>query len=230
MNEAEFDKFAEAYRATHERNIGLTGEDPEYFARYKIERIVARYPDLKAKVRRVLDFGVGIGNSLPFLAQAFPTAEIVGLDVSRASLGVAEHRFPGKAKLVHYDGGDIPLERESFDLIFSSCVFHHIDAAEHVELLGRLRGLLKPDGRMVLFEHNPINPVTRYIVATCPFDENAVLIPAAALRQRQRAAGFRKVDVAYTGFFPGALAALRGLEPLLAAIPVGAQYFTTARP
>ena len=82
---------------------------------------------------------------------------------------------------------------------------------------------------MVAFEHNPINPVTRYIVATCPFDENAILIPARSLVRRQREAGFSDVRVAYTGFFPGALRALRPLERFMTALPIGAQYYTVAR-
>jgi len=82
---------------------------------------------------------------------------------------------------------------------------------------------------MTIFEHNPVNPVSRYIVATCPFDENAVLIPAPELARRQRTAGFGRVEVAYTGFFPGPLKALRPLERLMTRIPVGAQYYTLAR-
>ena len=36
MDEAEFDKFAAEYRTMHAANIKLSGEDPEYFAEYKI--------------------------------------------------------------------------------------------------------------------------------------------------------------------------------------------------
>lgn len=229
MNEAEFDKFAEEYRDTHASNIGITGEGPEFFARQKIEILAKRCPGLRERDGvRILDFGTGIGNSLPFLREYFPKAEIVGLDVSRSSLSVAEHRFPGVAKLVHYSGGELPFEPGTFDVVFSACVFHHIDHDEHVGLFERLRGLLRPDGRMVIFEHNPVNPVTRYIVATCPFDENAVLIPAGELKHRQAKAGFKRIDVTYTGFFPSALAALRPLEPMLSWAPIGAQYYTLA--
>jgi len=229
LDAAEFDKFAEEYLATHAANIRISGEDPDYFARTKIEEVGRRWAGLKsAEPAAILDFGAGIGNALPFLAKRFPTAAITGLDVSEKSLAIAERRFPGVATLVRYDGGEIPLAPKSFDLIFSACVFHHIDAAEHARLFAHLKGLLKPGGLMVVFEHNPVNPVTRYIVATCPFDENAVLIPAAALKARQRQAGFDDVRVTYTGFFPGALKALRPLELLMGALPVGAQYYTLA--
>ena len=41
MDEVEFDKFADEYRDMHAANIKLSGEDPEYFAEYKIADIAA---------------------------------------------------------------------------------------------------------------------------------------------------------------------------------------------
>jgi SAM-dependent methyltransferase len=230
MDVAEFDKFADEYLAAHTQNLKISGEAPDYFARYKLDEIRRRWTrERLPEPRDVLDFGAGIGNSLPHLARVFPGARLTGLDVSERSLAVAAQRFPGLAELVRYEGGEPPLAEASFDLIFSACVFHHIEAAEHEALLARLRRLLRPGGVLAIFEHNPVNPVTRYIVATCPFDENAVLIPAETFVRRQRAAGFGAVQVAYTGFFPGPLAALRPLERWMSALPVGAQYYTLAR-
>ncbi|MBX3484343.1 trans-aconitate 2-methyltransferase [Phenylobacterium sp.] len=230
MKASEFDKFAEEYLATHKGNIAITGEDPEYFARYKIETVAARLKALGLPApKRVLDFGCGIGNSAPHLRAAFPDAGIVGLDVSEKSLAVARQRFPGVADFRRYEGGaDMPLE-PGFDLAFSACVFHHIEAAEHVALFAALKAQLAPGGVLAVFEHNPLNPVSRYIVATCPFDEDAVLIRAGEFARRQRRAGFGRVDVAYTGFFPGPLKALRPLERAMTWLPLGAQYYTLAR-
>jgi SAM-dependent methyltransferase len=230
MDTAEFDKFAEEYLADHADNIRISGETPDYFARYKIEEVRRRWARSGlAQPRTILDFGAGIGNSWPYLAEAFPDARIVGLDVSEKSLAIAERRFPGVATPTRYDGEEMPFPKHSFDLVFSACVFHHIPADQHVRLFSQLHDMLTPEGRMAIFEHNPINPVTRYIVATCPFDENAVLIPAGELKRRQAKAGFRKVDVTFTGFFPGPLAALRPLERYMAALPIGAQYYTFSR-
>ena len=230
MKVAEFDKFAEEYLATHKTNLAVTGESPDYFARYKIVEVARRLKQLGLAPKRVLDFGCGIGSSAPHLREAFPEAEITGVDVSEKSLAVARQRFPGAANFVAYDpSGAPPAPAGGYDLIFSACVFHHIEHAEHVGIFRKLRERLASGGVMTIFEHNPVNPVSRYIVATCPFDENAVLIPAGELAKRQRDAGFGKVDVAYTGFFPGPLKALRPLEPLMTKIPVGAQYCTLAR-
>ena len=230
MKVAEFDKFAEEYLATHQTNLAVTGESPDYFARYKIVEVARRLRAMKFRPERVLDFGCGIGNSAPHLREAFPEARITGVDVSEKSLAVAKARFPGAAEFLAYDPGSAPpAPAEGYDLIFSACVFHHIEAPEHLAIFKRLRERLAPGGVMAIFEHNPLNPVSRYIVATCPFDENAVLIPAGELARRHRQAGFGKVAVTYTGFFPGPLRALRPLEPLIAAVPFGAQYYTLAR-
>jgi SAM-dependent methyltransferase len=229
MDSAEFDKVADEYLAIHTRNIRLTGENPEYFARYKIKEVRRRWTlARKDEPRAILDFGAGVGASLSHLVEAFPDAEITALDVSRKSLAIAESRAGANTNFVLYEGGKIPLPQEKFDLVFSSCVFHHIDAGEHIGLLAQLRNLLRPGGWLVIFEHNPVNPVTRYIVATCAFDENAVLIPARRFRALEQAAGFSKVEVAYTGFFPGTLRFMRPLEPYLLALPIGAQYYTLA--
>lgn len=229
MKAAEFDRFADEYLAQHAENIRISGEDPEYFARYKVDALSAHWARLgRPAPEAILDFGCGIGASLPHLARAFPAARLVGLDVSAKSLAIAAHRFPGIAELVQAEDNAVPLSMASFDLVFSACVFHHIDHDDHVMLMTKLRQLLKPGGALFLYEHNPKNPVTRYIVATCPFDENAVLIPGAELRRRQLAAGFTKVQIAYTGFFPGSLRALRPLERFMTAVPFGAQYYTLA--
>jgi SAM-dependent methyltransferase len=229
VSAAEFDKFADDYRAIHQRNIALSGEKPDYFARYKID-IVRRLWTRGglAEPRVIMDFGCGVGNSLPHLADAFQADRLIGLDVSERSLALARAQFPGIADLVLHGDGPPPVPAGSVDLIFSSCVFHHIDAAEHVGLMRSLREALAPGGRLVIFEHNPLNPVTRHIVATCPFDEDAVLIGAGELRRRQRAAGFTQVSSAYCGVFPAALKALRPLEPALGALLIGAQYYTVA--
>lgn len=80
----------------------------------------------------------------------------------------------------------------------------------------------------MVFEHNPFNPVTRYIVGSCPFDANAVLISPWLMSSRLRQAGFEMIEVRFTGFFPRALACLRPMERWLGWAPMGAQYYAVA--
>ncbi len=230
MEAAEFDRFADEYEAVHARNLRLTGESPEYFARAKIEAVRRRWSaERRPEPGAILDFGSGIGASLPHLARAFPAAALTALDVSERSLAISAVRFPDLARRVLYDGrGELPLPAGGFDLIFTACVFHHIAPDDQPRLLAGLRRLLAPGGALAVFEHNPGNPATRHIVADCPFDENAVLIAPRVLKARLRQAGFGRIDIAFTGFFPHALAALRPLERWLAKAPFGAQYYAFA--
>jgi SAM-dependent methyltransferase len=232
MDEAEFDKFATEYRDLHAANIRLSGEAPEYFAEYKIIDIATELARLapRGSPPRVLDFGAGVGYSVPFFARHLPGTRVTCLDVSRKSLEVGEHRHREQAEFVHFDGAAIPYAAATFDVALASCVFHHIPHGEHVALLGEIRRVLKPDGLLFVFEHNPLNPLTRHAVDTCPFDENAVLIRAGAMRSRVRAAGFADASVKYRIFFPHSLRTLRPLEPGLAWLPLGAQYYVLARP
>jgi SAM-dependent methyltransferase len=226
---AEFDQVADEYLELHTKNLKISGESPEYFARYKIDEIRRIWSKRGwPEPRTILDFGAGIGNSAPHFRRNFPDADIVGTDVSELSLAIARQRFPGVARFELYDGLGPIAPEGSVDLAFSACVFHHIDGEEHVELLRRLRRTMTTGARLVIFEHNPINPVTQHIVATCPFDANAVLIGARTLRARMAEAGFARIETAFTGFFPGPLARLRPLEPLMKSLPVGAQYYVLA--
>ena len=75
-----------------------------------------------------------------------------------------------------YDGGNFPFADESFYLVFIAAVFHHVDFALHQALIKEITRALKKGGRLVLFEHNPLNPLTRYLVKTCVFDLQTKLL------------------------------------------------------
>lgn len=227
MDRAEFDCFADEYEQQHASNIRISGETPAYFARYKVQD-VARLCAAQTPAR-ILDFGAGVGASVPHWREAFPQASLTCLDVSPRSLTIARERHPGAAEYCVFDGVTIPFAAGSFDVAFAACVFHHIDVLRQEPLLRELRRVLSSDGRLFVFEHNPLNPLTRHAVNTCPFDANAVLIGACTLRERLRAAGFGRISLAYRIFFPHALRALRPLERVLTRLPLGAQYYLCAQ-
>lgn len=229
MNISEFDQFADEYHQMHAQNIAVTGETPEYFARYKINILHGLVDRSKLKVDRIVDFGSGIGASIPWLHNFFPEAKIFGADVSARSLDVARSRFPQIAEyLLIGDDRILPLDTSRVDVAFSACVFHHIPHDEHVRWLRELRRVVRPGGMLCIFEHNPLNPLTIRAVNTCPFDANAVLLRAGQLAERCREAGWVAPRIRYHLFFPHALAALRPLEPYLTWLPLGAQYSVTA--
>ncbi|HSC14455.1 MAG TPA: class I SAM-dependent methyltransferase [Gammaproteobacteria bacterium] len=229
MDEVEFDKFADEYRAMHAANIRLSGENPEYFAEYKIVDIAAELARDGIVPHRALDFGAGVGYSVPFFARHLPAARVTCLDVSRKSLDVGAAQHGNAAEFTHFDGRRIPFEDGTFDVALASCVFHHIPHDEHVSLLAEIRRVLRAEGRGFIFEHNPLNPLTRHAVNTCEFDEHAHLVLAPAMRRRVRDAGFADAAIRYRIFFPHALRGLRALEPKMTWLPLGAQYYVVAR-
>ena len=228
MYQSEFDRFADEYRAQHAANIKASGEDPEYFARCKAED--ARDFSISAPPQLpILDFGTGIGNSLPFLRAAFPNLDLVGIDVSQRSLEIAHARFPNLAELRLFDGARIPYDTGAFGMVFAACVFHHIDHGEHLEKLSEIYRVLAPGGWLILYEHNPWNPLTTHMVKNCPFDENARLISSRLMKGRVLQSGFTQVRLRYRVFFPAVLSFLRPLEPALCWLPMGAQYCLSCR-
>lgn len=228
MDEVEFDRYADTYHQQHAKSIRASGEEPEFFARYKVNDVAAALRTLGTRPTRILDFGGGVGNSLGFMRQAFADSDIVLLDPSSKSLDLARRRYPGHASFQQFDGRTIPFPDRSFDLVFAACVFHHIPADLHVTLLREINRILTTGGSLFLFEHNPLNPLTVRAVRACPFDEDAVLIRAGTMRQRVGAAGLTASRVAYRLFFPHFLSSLRGLERYFAKLPLGAQYYVHA--
>lgn len=229
MDRVHFDQVADEYCALHARNIRCSGEAPEFFAEYKIKDVAAAMAEAAQGPLQILDFGAGVGNSIPYWRRYFPRSVIVGADVSSRSLTLATRRFPGVAALVVFDGERLPFADGSFDAAFAANVFHHIAPNEHDKYLRELFRVLRPGGRFFLFEHNPSNPLTVRAVNTCEFDRDAELVPPRLARRRLRTVGFGEIEIRYRIFFPHFARGLRPLEKWLTAVPLGAQYYAIAK-
>jgi len=224
MQQREFDKFAEEYRSLHAANVRVSGETPEYFAEYKVLDASRVLTARGSHARNVLDFGAGVGTSVPYFRHYLPDASLTCLDVSEKCLDIGRSRFPGQADFRAFDGTTIPFDAGTFDVAFAACVFHHVEVGDQARLLSELRRVLRPEGTLIIFEHNPLNPLTVHAVNTCPFDENAILLPAWTMTQRIRSAGFLRIERRFRIFFPHVFRALRPLERFLTWCPLGAQY------
>lgn len=220
----EFDLLADQYAELHKKNIAISGENPDYFSEYKI-RDLAKYSSLeRMSIGRILDFGCGIGNSIPYFRKYYSNSELGFSDVSSKSIAVAKSRFPGKEHFFHIIDGVLPIADSTQDIVFSACVFHHISHDLHVDCLKEIHRVTKDGGMLAIYEHNPFNPLTVHAVNTCPLDINAQLIKADALKKTVAEAGWRNIRIDYKLFFPGFLRFLRPLENKLEWLPLGAQY------
>ena len=168
-----------------------------------------------------MDFGSEVGNSIPYFRKYFPSSFLTCADVSQRCLDVSRSRYPGSEAYATITGECLPFADNSFDVVFSACVFHHIAHEQHVYWLRELSRVTIADGWLFIFEHNPWNPLTVSAVRTCPFDENAILISGRTFSKRIAAAHWSDVHVRYRMFFPRVLAMLRTLEPYLCSLPLG---------
>lgn len=53
---------------------------------------------------------------------------------------------------------------------------HHINPENWVKFLEEMRRITKIGGICLVFEHNPVNPLTQLAVKRCKFDADAVLL------------------------------------------------------
>ncbi|MBT2298867.1 class I SAM-dependent methyltransferase [Variovorax paradoxus] len=221
VEKIDFDDYSADYDALLRESTKLYADDSEYFARYKVDLIRNA---IRRPIARVLEYGCGTGRNIAYLQAAFPDAEIVGTDVSAASLRVAAEANPRALFEVEREG----LDLGAFDIIFVASVFHHIPPVERPAVMATLAGRLAHGGSIDIFEHNPFNPVTRRIVSSCPFDADAVLLKPAELRALFRGAGLDLQRQSYCLFVPPKLSWLLPLEKHLGWLPLGGQYWVSA--
>ncbi len=214
----QFDQFAGNYKQLLDENVSVSGENSAYFAEYKA-RYLARFlsRDFSGKV---LDFGCGIGLLSGFLRKHLPTARLEGYDVSRDSIGKIDPVLAAQGKFTW----EADRLARDYKLIVIANVMHHVPREKRQDTVQQLAGRLAASGRLAIFEHNPANPVTRWVVERCPFDEDAVLLPPPEASFYLASAKLRLVRRDYIVFMPRFLAWLRPLEPWIAWLPLGAQY------
>lgn len=228
--QSEFDNFADNYREIHTKNVqGISGVDSSYFGRQKVEIIKKEWGGVEKKNRKlhILDLGCGDGMNAVHFQQCFSQIEYFGIDVSRASIMQAKKLENTNVHFECYDGKKIPYQNESFDMILIACVLHHVPHEEHEKLLTECKRVLKENGCIFVFEHNPWNPLTRKIVNDCEFDKDAVLVSGRRLMKTMKQAGFCNMKIYYTIFFPrkGIFRKILQLEKLLKWLPFGGQYY-----
>lgn len=226
-----FDTYRDSYDEMVKHAIGLGGLGVDYFTKVKADYAKDLIHDHFGQLDQVsvLDIGCGIGNYHSLLQH--DVGALTGIDVSPESLEVARQRH-SKVDYHHYNGNKLPFEDASFDTAITICVMHHVPPSNWQAFANEMLRVLKPGGLALVFEHNPVNPLTRRIVDRCPFDADAVLLSQSASK-----AVFARVEEAVDIktrtilSVPAGNAPLRTIDKLFSRLPFGAQYFlkTTKR-
>lgn len=147
-----------------------TFDSPASLARMR-EWLVERYGDLSSApwLREhgenplLIDAGCGAGMSgLELLGPLVPHLRYLGVDVSEA-VDVARTRFQERGLeggFLQADISELPLPKESVDLIFSEGVLHHTNSTEGA--LKSLASLLKPGGRFLFYVYKRKGPLREF--------------------------------------------------------------------
>jgi SAM-dependent methyltransferase len=116
--------------------------------RYQLEPMIRTFADFPSwSGRRVLEVGVGLGADTAEFARA--GAMVSGVDISMRSLELARARLDHAgldADLRIADGGSLPYESATFDLVWSWGVIHH--APDPPAVVREIRRVLRPGGEV----------------------------------------------------------------------------------
>jgi len=227
MSDVGFDQYADSYDAALEQAISVSGEDKDYFARGRVAwtaRLVTPRPGEK---RNVFDFGCGTGSAAPFLLDVLHATAVLGVDVSTRSIEVARrtHAEPRTSFMSMSEY----RPRAEMDLAYCNGVFHHIPPDRRREAVDFVYRALRPGGLFALWENNPWNPATRFVMSRCPFDRDAITLTPPETRRMLTAGGFEVLRTDFLFIFPRALRWFRGIEPWVSRWPFGTQYQVLCR-
>jgi SAM-dependent methyltransferase len=125
-------------------------------------------PDLAPQ--KILDMGCGAGHATLPLADAFPAAEIYGIDLGAPMLRYAAARAGSLGYSVHFSQQDATRTNfpdASFDVIASTLLLHEMPRPAILALLRECHRLLKPGG--VMLHHDllrwPDEPFEAFMMA-----------------------------------------------------------------
>ena len=219
-----FDQYAKEYDELLKdplRDRFAGGSD--FFIQQKCRIVDQRLKRTPGRTLRVLDAGCGQGTAFQFFDR---DVHVFGTDISQPMLRPAALRGPVAVQ----EPLSLPFADNTFDAVYAFCIYHHIPDEDHVRHMRELHRVVKPGAEVMVFEHNPYNPVTATIFKRAPIDQGCHMIAPSRLRGIFTDAGLVGLDHGYFLFVPESLHGVFGaLEPALSWLPLGGQYFVAGR-
>ncbi len=225
----DFDRFAKTYGEKLDQSISYCSLTHDFFTRVKAAHLCAEVETVAGRGAQpaILDLGCGGGLTDVLLKGRFQRLQ--GLDVSHQLIEQARLRNP-EVPYSTYDGTRSNFPDSTFDFVFAICVWHHVPPAQWHRFAAECFRLTRPGGTILVYEHNPYNPLTRLTVARCEFDADAALLTPSRIRTLLTEAGFTAGKTEFLIFLPFDRPWCRALEArLLRRIPLGAQFVVSAR-
>lgn len=219
-----FDISRSDYRDMHDKSL-LPGLKHDHFRSQKtrwVSQIIS-----ETNPATLLDFGFGPGDLLE---------DLLGFGRSNAPLlfgvepsqhlreeFIKKHYHSGITERLYPSLDEVP--DQSIEMMTCFNVLHHIPVRDRASVAATIYKKLAPSGVLLVWEHNPYNLGTQWIVCRCPYDNDAVLLSqneTLALFTPLRLSVSQYVNVVPPQFCDWQVFKL--VESSLAKLPIGAQY------
>jgi ubiquinone/menaquinone biosynthesis C-methylase UbiE len=110
-------RTAQSYDAMH----GGSDEEAIGLGLSLLVAVIGRYG-----YRSLLSVGSGTGRELLFVKRHHPGLRLVGIEPVEEMRRVGHEKGLSASELIDGDGGDLPFERNSFDIVIEVAALHHI--------------------------------------------------------------------------------------------------------
>ena len=134
-------------RGAYYYTMGMSGRYGEGGGNALVMAVNELYPELEPK--RILDLGCAVGWSTLPLVDAWPEAEVHGIDVGEAFMRYAHARAEAKGKKAHFhqmSGEDLKFPDGYFDLVMCGGVYHETSNKAAPKILQEINRVLRPGG------------------------------------------------------------------------------------
>lgn len=224
----DFDTYALRYEEAVDQSVSFTGRGSAFFAARKVEILEDIVTPRIGSLENVslLDVGCGTGTTDRFFMPR--VRRLCGVDISEEMLERARAAVPD-ADYCWYDGEKLPFPDESFDVVIAICVLHHVPMSNRYKLIDEMVRVARREGIVAIFEHNPLNPLTRHAVNSCELDKDAILLRPQETMGMLQEAGHAQAELCHYLYSPLGGSVGRALDRSLRRLPLGGQYAAWVR-
>ena len=186
----------------------------DYFVDYKLYYLSS----VLSKAKKVLDYGCGIGLLSSAIKVQYPNLIVHGFDISSESIKYANET---KKDDIFYTDSLESLDND-YDVVLLVTVLHHVPVEERNKVIINTYNCLKNNGKLIVIEHNTINPLTKKSIDACPLDNDAIMLNKKEAKELLK--NFGIVRSKYITFWPQKLKFLRCIDRFIGWLPFGAQF------